>query len=152
MAAVLPEELRAGGRLRLRGWVDVVFADRVDAGRRLAERLGHLRDQNVVVLGLPRGGVPVAAEVAGALHAPLDVILVRKIGVPFHPELAMGAIGEGDVRIVNDDVIHVAQVTTTQFHAVEVRERAELERRAGRVVSRQSPPDFAAGSYGSGGG
>ena len=73
----------------------VVFADRVDAGRQLAERLEHLRGQDVVVLGLPRGGVPVAAEVAAALDAPLDVIVVRKLGVPFQPELAMGAIGEG---------------------------------------------------------
>ena len=71
------------------------FRDRVDAGRRLAERLRHLRGEDAVVLGLPRGGVPVAAEVARALDAPLDVIVVRKLGVPFQPELAMGAVGEG---------------------------------------------------------
>ncbi|MFT7024787.1 MAG: putative phosphoribosyl transferase [Rhodococcus sp. (in: high G+C Gram-positive bacteria)] len=75
----------------------VVFADRVEAGRLLAEQLEHLRGQNVVVLGLPRGGVPVAFEVAEALGVPLDVIVVRKLGVPFQPELAMGAIGEGEL-------------------------------------------------------
>ena len=71
-----------------------VFADRADAGRQLAERLGHLRGQDAVVLGLPRGGVPVAFQVAVALQAPLDVIVVRKLGLPYQPELAMGAIGE----------------------------------------------------------
>ena len=75
------------------------FIDRVDAGRQLAGRLRHLRGEDVVVLGLPRGGVPVAFEVAKALGAPLDVILVRKLGVPFQPELAMGAVGEGDVLV-----------------------------------------------------
>ena len=75
--------------------VVVPFRNRVDAGRRLAERLGQLRGEDVVVLGLPRGGVPVAAEVARELAAPLDVIVVRKLGVPFQPELAMGAVGEG---------------------------------------------------------
>ncbi|MFJ4218105.1 phosphoribosyltransferase, partial [Streptomyces hydrogenans] len=71
------------------------FADRADAGRQLAARLGHLQGRDVIVLGLPRGGVPVAAEVAEALGAPLDICLVRKLGVPGRPELAMGAIGEG---------------------------------------------------------
>ena len=107
----------------------MVFADRVDAGRRLAARLEHLRDENVVVLGLPKGGVPVAVQVARALHAPLDVILVRKIGVPFHPEVAMGAIGEGGVRIVNHKVMRATRVTAGEFLAVEERERRELERR-----------------------
>ena len=81
------------------------FADRRDAGRRLAALLAHLRGQPVVVLGLPRGGVPVAFKVARALDAPLDVIMVRKLGVPFQPELGMGAIGEDGVRILNQDVI-----------------------------------------------
>ena len=78
-----------------------MFADRADAGRRLAAKLGHLRGEPVVVLGLPRGGVPVAFEVARALGAPLDVIVVRKLGVPFQPELGMGAIGEDGVRVIN---------------------------------------------------
>jgi putative phosphoribosyl transferase len=108
------------------------FRDRVDAGRRLAPQLMHLRGGDVVVLGLPRGGVPVAAEVARSLDAPLDIIVVRKLGVPFHPELAMGAIGEGGVRVLNDDLVRAARVTAAQLARAEQSERAELERRAGR--------------------
>jgi putative phosphoribosyl transferase len=107
----------------------IAFADRVDAGRQLAARLKYLRGQDVVVLGLPRGGVPVAFEVAQALDAPLDVIVVRKLGVPFQPELAMGAIGEGGVEVLNSEVLTAAQVTEEQLHAVESRERALLEAR-----------------------
>jgi putative phosphoribosyl transferase len=112
--------------------VTLVFADRVEAGRRLANQLQQLRGESVVVLGLPRGGVPVAAEVAAALDAPLDVIVVRKLGVPSQPELAMGAIGEGGVRIVNDEVVRRAGVTGREWSQVEERELVELERRAGR--------------------
>jgi putative phosphoribosyl transferase len=108
------------------------FADRSDAGRRLATRLQHLRDEDVVVLGLPRGGVPVAFEVAKALGAPLDVIVVRKLGLPFQPELAMGAIGEGDARVVDRDLVRRALVSERELRAVEARERAELERRVRR--------------------
>jgi tryptophan 2,3-dioxygenase len=109
------------------------FHDRAEAGRLLADRLAHLRGQPVVVLGLPRGGVPVAAEIAESLDAPLDVILVRKLGVPFQPELAMGAIGEDGVRVENDDVIRHAGVSREQIERVEEAEREELERRA-RVI------------------
>ncbi|MCF4119661.1 dienelactone hydrolase family protein [Antribacter sp. KLBMP9083] len=108
----------------------MAFADRVDAGRKLATKLLRLRDEPVVVLGLPRGGVPVAFEVATALGAPLDVILVRKVGVPFQPELAMGALGEDGVRIVNDEIVRKVGVSEHQFADVESRERGELERRA----------------------
>jgi putative phosphoribosyl transferase len=108
------------------------FADRLDAGRRLAARLEHLRDEPVVVLGLPRGGVPVAAEVARALDAPLDVIVVRKLGVPFQPELGMGAIGEDGARVVNEEIVRMARVSESELAVVEARERAELERRARR--------------------
>jgi putative phosphoribosyl transferase len=108
------------------------FLDRSDAGRRLADRVLHLRGEDVVVLGLPRGGVPVAAEVARALGAPLDVILVRKLGVPVQPELGMGAIGEGGIRIINADVVAIAHVTDAEIATVEQRERAELDRRARR--------------------
>lgn len=108
------------------------FLDRPDAGRRLAGRMLHLRSEDVVVLGLPRGGIPVAAEVARVLGAPLDVIVVRKLGVPVQPELGMGAIGEGDVRIINPEVVRIARVSADQIAAVEVRERAELRRRAKR--------------------
>jgi putative phosphoribosyl transferase len=109
-----------------------MFADRVDAGRRLAAVLEHLRDQDVVVLGLPRGGVPVADEVARALGAPLDVIVVRKIGVPFQPELGMGAIGEDGVRIVDVGVMEMTGTTDREFRHVEARERDELDRRSRR--------------------
>lgn len=109
-----------------------MFVDRADAGRQLGQRLQHLRGTDVVVLGLPRGGVRVAAEVAAALDAPLDVIVVRKLGVPTQPELAMGAIGEGDVRIVMPETVRRARVTPEAFDAVESRERAELARRAER--------------------
>jgi putative phosphoribosyl transferase len=110
----------------------MTFIDRVDAGRRLATRLQYLRDDRVVVLGLPRGGVPVAYEVARALDAPLDVIVVRKLGVPFQPELGMGAIGEDGVRILNEEVIRLTGVSDSELAEVEVSERVELERRARR--------------------
>jgi putative phosphoribosyl transferase len=119
------------------------FFDRAEAGRRLAALLGHLRGEDVVVLGLPRGGVPVAAEVARALGAPLDVILVRKLGVPVQPELALGAIGEGGVRIINPDVVEVTGVTGTEIAVVEARERAELERRAQRFRGGRPPVPLA---------
>jgi predicted phosphoribosyltransferase/alpha-beta hydrolase superfamily lysophospholipase len=110
----------------------VFFGDRLDAGRRLAGRLEHLRGQGVVVLGLPRGGVPVAAQIAERLGAPLDVAVVRKLGVPHKPELGMGALGEGGVRVINDSVVRMARVTPGQLAEVEKEERAELERRARR--------------------
>lgn len=108
----------------------MTFADRVEAGRRLAGRLEHLRDRHPVVVGLPRGGVPVAAEVAHALGAPLDVILVRKLGVPFQPELAMGAVGEDGVTVLNQEVLAAVGVSGRELAATEAREREELERRA----------------------
>ena len=108
------------------------FVDRCDAGRRLAAALEHLRGRDPVVLGLPRGGVPVAAVVAETLGAPLDVIVVRKLGVPSHPELAMGAVGEGGAVVVNDDVLAEAGVGAGQFARVEVQERRELARRVAR--------------------
>ena len=108
------------------------FLDRADAGRRLAMLLEHLRGQDVVVVGLPRGGVPVAFEVARTLGAPLDVIVVRKLGVPFQPELGMGAIGEEMARVVDRAVQVAAGVSAEEFAAVEASERAELERRVRR--------------------
>ncbi len=107
----------------------VVFEDRTDAGRRLATRLEHLRGRDVVVLGLPRGGVPVAFEVAEALEAPLDVIVVRKLGVPYQPEVAMGAIGEDGARVLDEDLVERAGISADQVRAVERREREELRRR-----------------------
>jgi len=108
------------------------FKDRVDAGKRLGEKLVEQGVVDAVVLGLPRGGVPVAFEVAQALAAPLDVIVVRKLGVPFQPELAMGAIGEDGVRILNHEVLNVAGVSAAELAAVEDRERRELALRANR--------------------
>ncbi|KAB8171024.1 phosphoribosyltransferase [Streptomyces sp. 3MP-14] len=106
------------------------FADRREAGRRLARELAPLRGRNVVVLGLPRGGVPVAAEVATALGAPLDVAVVRKLGLPAQPELAMGAIAEDGARVLNDQVVGGARVNEDALDGVEARERAELDRRS----------------------
>ncbi|MGA5065476.1 phosphoribosyltransferase family protein [Streptomyces exfoliatus] len=117
------------------------FSDRTDAGRQLAARLGHLEDQDVVVLGLPRGGVPVAAEVADALGAPLDICLVRKLGTPGQPELAMGALGEGGVRVLNERVLRRTGADERDIAAAEEREHAELDQRAGRYRgSRPSIP------------
>ena len=108
------------------------FRDREDAGRHLADlvRRADLGPAPVVVLALPRGGVPVAFRVARALDAPLDVLVVRKLGVPFQPELAMGAIGEGGVRVENSQVIRSTGLGADDVAAVEARERTELERRA----------------------
>ncbi|WP_030690117.1 phosphoribosyltransferase family protein [Streptomyces globisporus] len=114
------------------------FSDRTDAGRQLAARLDHLKGHDVVVLGLPRGGVPVAAEVADALDAPLDICLVRKLGVPHQPELAMGALGEGGVRVLNDRVLRETRVGDRDLAAVEEREHAELDQRARRYRGSRS--------------
>ena len=112
------------------------FLDRADAGRRLASLLAGQQateqGAGTVVVGLPRGGIPVAYEIARALGAPLDVILVRKVGLPAQPELAMGAIGEDGVRVVNQDVVRAERVSERQFTGVEELERAELGRRAER--------------------
>src|SRR6478735_10827207 len=108
------------------------FRDRTEAGRLLAARLSPFAAEHPVVLGLPRGGVPVAFEVAAALSAPLDVIVVRKLGVPYQPELAMGAIGENGVRVVDDHILRITGVQPREVDRVERRERAELERRVAR--------------------
>jgi putative phosphoribosyl transferase len=112
------------------------FQDRTDAGRQLARALAGYKGQQPVVLALPRGGVSVAAEVATALDAPLDVILVRKIGVPFQPELAMGAVVDGDEPLVvrNEAVIRHAGIGEAAFQAVCDSELAEIERRRQRYL------------------
>lgn len=109
----------------------MTFLNRQEAGRRLAAALAPLRKERPVVLALPRGGVPVASEVADSLAAPLDLVLVRKIGVPGQPELAMGAIAEGapPVTLRNDPVIHALGVANRDFEAVRDRELIEIERR-----------------------
>jgi predicted phosphoribosyltransferase len=112
------------------------FSDRSEAGRKLAAALADYRDKQPVVLALPRGGVPVAAEVAAALDAPLDLILVRKIGVPFEPELAMGAVVDGGASVIvrNEDVIRRAGIEEADFRAVCRAESAEIERRRARYL------------------
>ena len=120
-----------------------MFVDRADAGRRLAEALRGRVDEDAVVVGLPRGGVPVAHEVATALGLPLDVIVVRKLGVPGHRELAMGAIGERGIRVLNDDVIRRAGVSDRDIERVEAGERAELDRRLQRYRGDRAPVELA---------
>lgn len=115
------------------------FSDRRAAGRALADALGHLRADDPVVLGLPRGGVPVAAEVARALAAPLDAVVVRKLGLPWQPELAMGAVGEDGVVVRNVEVITRAGVSADDLARVVVREQAEVARRA-RLLRAVRPP------------
>ena len=97
------------------------FKDRTEAGKQLAIALEYLAQPNVVVLGLPRGGVPVAFEVATHLHVPMDVLLVRKMGTPGQRELAFGAVGEGGVRVLNDDVVHDAGITDKTINEVALR-------------------------------
>jgi putative phosphoribosyl transferase len=118
------------------------FRDRSDAGRQLAETLSHLQGQNVLVLGLPRGGLPVAYEVAHRLHAPLDVLNVRKLGVPWHAELAMGAIATGGVRVVNDAVVETTGVTRAELEAVAAAEQRELDRRERVYRGGRPAPDI----------
>ena len=115
------------------------FDDRQVAGRLLATALAPLRGADVVVLGLPRGGVPVAFEVARALGAELDVIVVRKLGLPFQPEVAMGAIGEGGERVLDHDLVRRAQVTAAQLQTVEQRERQVLNARVAQLRRDREP-------------
>jgi predicted phosphoribosyltransferase len=115
------------------------FTDRREAGRELARLLPTpLPPDDIVVLGLPRGGVPVAYEIARALRAPLDVFLVRKLGTPGHVELAMGAIASGGIRVLNDEVVQALDIKPELIDAVAAREQSELERR--EAVYRQGRP------------
>jgi predicted phosphoribosyltransferase len=122
------------------------FRDRIDAGRRLAAELRNYEDRpEVIVLALPRGGVPIGFEVASALHAPLDVFVVRKLGLPWHEELAMGAIATsntGTVRVLDQDLIRIARVTEAQLERVTANERAELERRERQYRGNRPFPDL----------
>lgn len=123
----------------------MAFDDRSDAGRRLAEALAGYKGRGAAVLALPRGGVPVAAEVAAALDAPLDLILVRKIGVPTQPELAMGAVVDGTAPIVvrNEEVIELSGVTADEFDATCARELAEIERRRKLYIGDRARAEIA---------
>lgn len=127
-------------QLHHRAGPPVRFANRADAGRALATHFVDYRNRgDVVVLGLPRGGVIVARELAATLHAPLDILPVRKLGVPGHSELAMGAIGPGGVRIVSDSLIRDLQIPEALVERVAAREAAELERRT-QLYRETRPP------------
>ena len=121
------------------------FLDRTDAGRKLAKALAAYKTRKPVVLALPRGGVPVAAEIAAALDSPLDLILVRKIGVPFQPELAMGAVvaGAEPVTVRNEDVIRLTHVSASEFDAIRDQELAEIDRRRQRYLGDRPHPKIA---------
>jgi len=120
----------------------MIYHDRTDAGKQLASQLSEYADRNdVLVLALPRGGVPVAYEVAKALRAPLDVFLVRKLGVPGYEELAMGAIATGDVRVLNDDVVSYLKIPETVINSVTASEQKELDRRERVYRGNRSEPD-----------
>ena len=135
---------RSSARPRAGRWAAARYADRRDAGRVLAEQLSaYAARDDVVVLGLPRGGVPVAYEVARALAAPLDVLVVRKLGLPGREELAMGAISSGGVRVLNRDVLARAAVAPAELEAVAAREQAELERREQAYRDGRAPLDVA---------
>jgi len=124
---------------------DLPFRDRVQAGQLLSRKLRHYADRSdVMVLALPRGGVPVAREVARALHAPLDVFLVRKLGTPGQEELAMGAIASGGIRVLNDEVVNALRVPPEVIDAVTARELRELARRERLYREGRPAPDVMA--------
>jgi putative phosphoribosyl transferase len=119
------------------------FRDRRDAAEQLARRLDHLRAEHPIVLGLPRGGVPVAAVVAERLHAPLDILVVRKLGVPYQREFAMGAVGEEGARVLDDAAVRMSGATPEQVARVEAEERLEVDRRARRYRNHRRPLSLA---------
>ena len=118
-----------------------MFADRRDAGRQVAAALSHLQASDPVIIGLPRGGVPVAAEVAERLEAPLDIIVVRKLGCPWQPELGIGALAEGGVRVINEVLVRELGMTQEQLEEVTAREEVELTRRVRRYRGDRPPID-----------
>ena len=123
--------------------MELRYRDRFDAGQRLATKLmAYANRQDVLVLGLPRGGVPVAYEVAKALHAPLDVFIVRKLGVPGREELAMGAIATGGIRVINESVVQMLHIPEHIIAAVAAKEQQELERREHLYRDDRPPPDI----------
>ena len=120
------------------------FSNRTEAGRELAKALAFYKEQHPVILALPRGGAPVAAEIAAALEAPLDLVLVRKIGVPFQPELAMGAVIDGQEPLVvrNEQVIRMAEINQSEFDAIRDRELEEIERRRKLYLGSRPHPEL----------
>jgi putative phosphoribosyl transferase len=120
-----------------------IYRDRVDAGAQLAERLEAYRGQDVLVLGIPRGGVPVAAEVARNLDAELDIVVARKLGAPFEPELAIGAVTANGGRYLNDALVQEAGVTDEYLASVTAEEMAEAHRREEHFRGKRTPPQIA---------
>jgi predicted phosphoribosyltransferase len=120
--------------------MDQVFKDRREAGRLLADALRRFMGLDPIVLALPRGGVPVAYEIATALRAPLAVFIVRKLGVPGHRELAMGALASGGVRVMSEDIVRQLRIPASAIEAVVAEEQAELERRERLYSSKPVPP------------
>ena len=120
----------------------MIFLDRHDAGRQLAQPLLRYRDQNPIVLALPRGGVVVGYEVARALDCPLDVIVARKLGAPDQPELGIGAIAPGGVRVLDDYIIGALGISSEEIEQIATREGAEIERRLHRFRGDRPPPDL----------
>jgi putative phosphoribosyl transferase len=116
---------------------DARFADRRDAGRRLAAMLAELRHENPIVVGIPRGGIPVAAEVARALEAPLDLVLVRKVGAPGNPEYGIGALAEGDVLVIGEEAVQQLRLGAAELDMVVGRARRELAERSARPYARR---------------
>ena len=117
----------------------MILKDRVTAGRELGKQLAAFRNKNVVVLAFPRGGVPVAFEIAQLIHAPLGVIVVGKLGMPFQPELAMGAVGEGGIVSRNDQFIRMAKITHEQFEEARLRETEVVVDRATKFREGRPP-------------
>jgi predicted phosphoribosyltransferase len=123
----------------------MIYRDRTEAGNYLAAQLSHYADRDdVLVLALPRGGVPVAFEVAKALRAPLDIFLVRKLGIPGHEELAMGAIATGGVRVLNDEIVEYLQIPSSVIDSVAADELLELERRERAYRGNRPEPEVRA--------
>lgn len=119
------------------------FLDRHDAGKKLAQKLSEYMDRaDVIVLALPRGGVPVGYEVAQVLNVPLDVLIVRKLGLPEREELAIGAIASGGVRVLNEDIIHSLKIDQTTIAAVTKQEMEELQRREQQFRGSRPAPDI----------
>jgi putative phosphoribosyl transferase len=121
----------------------LVFQDRIDAGRQLAETLKSYRPNEMIILALPRGGVPVGYEIAQALHIPLEVLIIRKLGVPGHEELAMGALGPNGLTVFNEDVLRMHQLSPAAINRVVARETDELNRRSRFFRGNRPFPDLA---------
>jgi len=120
------------------------FRDKIDAGRRLTQALARFEDDHPIIFALPRGGVPVAAQIARGLSAPLDLVIARKIGVPFQPELAMGAVVDGrhPLTVRNEDIIRGARVSEEEFRIVRDQELAEIRRRRVRYLGHRPHPEL----------